>query len=513
MKKVNLFVVAGFLLSCSALFSQKTFKGLEAEQYVPGAEQVVLNTTSNALQFAVMKNGSYIEEAGHLNWLKKNVLKLNADYELTLYKTEKDELGYTHYRYKESYKGTKVEYGVYYVHVKAGRVVSVNGEIYSTISQNLSSVTPKIDKNIALAQAKTLFPSKALKDHSEKHKGLTILYRKNVPYLCYHFELSQEKPLKHSEIFVDAQSNKIILELNDLANKFKDLPMLARTHGQSASPTTFGKEMKVFAVRLEKQLSTLSSLKIEAKLNGATGNYNAHIAAYPEIDWPKFTQDFISGLNLEPNLITTQIETHDSYVTVFDNLKRINTVLLDFNQDIWRYISDGWVGQIPKAGETGSSTMPHKINPIDFENSEGNLGLANALFEFFARKLPISRLQRDLSDSTVERAFGTAFGHSYLAYVSLEKGLSKIRVNEEKIKEDLLAHPEVIAEAIQTVLRRENFPVPYEALKELTRGKQITTEDFDKFIIGLEVSNEVKKELKNFTPESYTGLASDLASK
>ncbi len=307
--------------------------------------------------------------------------------------------------------------------------------------------------------------------------------------------------------------NKIILELNDLANKFKDLPMLARTHGQSASPTTFGKEMKVFAVRLEKQLSTLSSLKIEAKLNGATGNYNAHIAAYPEIDWPKFTQDFISGLNLEPNLITTQIETHDSYVTVFDNLKRINTVLLDFNQDIWRYISDGWVGQIPKAGETGSSTMPHKINPIDFENSEGNLGLANALFEFFARKLPISRLQRDLSDSTVERAFGTAFGHSYLAYVSLEKGLSKIRVNEEKIKEDLLAHPEVIAEAIQTVLRRENFPVPYEALKELTRGKQITTEDFDKFIIGLEVSNEVKKELKNFTPESYTGLASDLASK
>jgi adenylosuccinate lyase len=196
-------------------------------------------------------------------------------------------------------------------------------------------------------------------------------------------------------------------------------------------------------------------------------------------------------------LITTQIECHDSYVAVFDTVRRINTILLDFNQDMWRYISDSWVTQRTKAGEVGSSTMPHKVNPIDFENSEGNIGIANALFEFFARKLPVSRLQRDLSDSTVQRALGTAFGHSYLAYVMLEKGLSKIAVNENKIKEDLLAHPEVVAEAIQTVLRRESYPIPYESLKELTRGKQVTMEDFAKFIDTLKVSPKIKTELKS----------------
>ncbi len=307
--------------------------------------------------------------------------------------------------------------------------------------------------------------------------------------------------------------SEIILELNNLAKKHKDLPMLARTHGQSASPTTFGKEMKVFVCRIEKQLEAISNIKIQAKLNGATGNYNAHIAAYPNINWIGFGEKFIKNLKLEPNLITTQIECHDSYVTVFDTIRRINTILLDFNQDIWRYISDGWVGQIPKAGETGSSTMPHKINPIDFENSEGNLGIANALFEFFARKLPISRLQRDLSDSTVERAFGTAFGHSYLAYTSLLKGLSKIKVNEEKIKEDLNAHPEVITEAIQTILRREGVEMPYEKLKELSRGKNVTLADIHKFIDALEVSEKIKKELLKITPENYTGLASKLASR
>lgn len=314
---------------------------------------------------------------------------------------------------------------------------------------------------------------------------------------------------------------EIILELNNLAKKYKDLPMLARTHGQSASPTTFGKEMKVFVARLEKQTKTLSDIKIEAKLNGATGNYNAHVVAYPNINWGKFTKDFITQLNklasrtlkLEPNLVTTQIECHDSYVAVFDTIKRINTILLGFNQDMWRYISDEWVGQIPKAGETGSSTMPHKINPIDFENSEGNLGLANALFEFFARKLPISRLQRDLSDSTVERAFGTAFGHSYLAYTSLLKGLSKIKINEEKIQEDLLAHPEVITEAIQTILRREGVKMPYEQLKELSRGKVVTLSDIHNFIDTLEVSGKIKTELLKITPINYTGLASKLASR
>ena len=313
--------------------------------------------------------------------------------------------------------------------------------------------------------------------------------------------------------------SKIISELNTFAKKYKDLPMLARTHGQSASPTTFGKEFKVFEEGLKSQLSQLKNQKISAKINGATGNYNALNIAYPKIDWINFSKNFINSFNkirtskLAPNLITTQIEPHDSYIELFDTLKRINYIMIDFNQDIWRYISDGWVDQKTKEGEIGSSTMPHKINPIDFENSEGNLGLANALFEFYARKLPISRLQRDLSDSTVERSFGTAFGHSYLAYISLLKGLSKIIVNEIKIKEDLMAHPEVITEAIQTILRREGIKMPYEKLKTLARGKVLTLKDIHEFINTLEVSDKIKKELLKITPENYTGLAGKLASK
>lgn len=321
------------------------------------------------------------------------------------------------------------------------------------------------------------------------------------------------------EMVMIPEINKIIISLNEIAKKYKALPMLARTHGQSASPTTFGKEMKVFSVRLEKVINALKKTKIEAKLNGATGNWNAHLAAYPNVNWQDFSKKFIDSLNknyslkLEANLTTTQIECHDSYVTVFDLLRKINTILLDFNQDMWRYISDSWITQTPKKGEVGSSTMPHKINPIDFENSEGNIGIANALFEFFARKLPISRLQRDLSDSTVERTFGTAFGHSLLGYLSLEKGLSKISVNENKIKEDLLSHAEIIAEAIQTVLRRENYPIPYEALKELTRGKKITMDDFAVFIDNLNVSPKIKTELNKFTPLTYIGFASKIAGK
>lgn len=309
----------------------------------------------------------------------------------------------------------------------------------------------------------------------------------------------------------------IVKEIESLAMKYSDLPMLSRTHGQSASPTTFGKEMKVFSSRINKQLDSLTHIKIQAKLNGATGNWSAHIAAYPKVDWMNFSKKFIENFNknrsqkLEANLITTQIECHDSYVAVFDTIRRINTILIDFNQDMWRYVSDGWVGQTPKKGEVGSSTMPHKINPIDFENSEGNLGLANALFEFFARKLPISRLQRDLSDSTVERSFGVAFGYSFLAYTSLLKGLSKIKVNEVNIKNELLAHPEVLAEAIQTVLRREKYPIPYETLKELTRGKDVTMTDFSMFIDKLSVSTKVKNELKKFNPSSYIGIAPKIA--
>lgn len=361
-----------------------------------------------------------------------------------------------------------------------------------------------------------------------KEKLLKTSLKDSVEWI--HFALTSEdiNNISYALILSDSLEKvlmpsiqEIIFNLNKLALKHKNLPMLARTHGQPASPATFGKEIKVFVSRLERQLENLKNTKVEAKLNGATGNYNAHIVAYPKVNWLKFTRNFIAQLNnlntrtlkLEPNLITTQIECHDSYAAVFDGFKRINTILLDLNQDIWRYISDGWIEQIPKKTETGSSTMPHKINPIDFENSEGNLGIANALFEFFARKLPISRLQRDLSDSTVERAFGTAFGHSYLAYGSLLKGLGKIKVNEEKIKEDLNKHPEVVAEAIQTVLRREGVQIPYEKLKELTRGKQVALKDIHNFINSLEISEKIKKELLKITPENYIGLAEKLASK
>lgn len=349
----------------------------------------------------------------------------------------------------------------------------------------------------------------SLKDNTEwLHFALTSEDTNNIAYALM---LSDSL----DNVMIPSVS-KIISELNTLAKKHKNVPMLARTHGQPASPTTFGKEMKVFALRLEKRLEGLKSIKIEAKLNGATGNYNAHHVAYPKVDWRTFSKKFIESFNktrtqkLIINNVTTQIECHDSYVAVMDTLRRINTILLDLNQDMWRYISDDWVGQIPKRGETGSSTMPHKINPIDFENSEGNLGLANALFEFFARKLPVSRLQRDLSDSTVERAFGTAFGHSYLAYTSLLKGLGKIKINETKIREDLNNHPEVITEAIQTILRREGAEMPYEKLKELARGKKVTLADIHAFIETLKVNPKVKKELLKITPENYTGLASKL---
>ncbi len=307
---------------------------------------------------------------------------------------------------------------------------------------------------------------------------------------------------------------EIQLTLNNFSQKYKDLSMLARTHGQSASPTTMGKEFYVFYSRLSRQVDFLKNYTVLVKLNGATGNYNAHYSAYPQIDWPLFVETFVNRLKSEYgfcftlNMVTTQIEPHDTYAELFDTIRRTNTILIDFCQDMWRYISDNWITQKPKEGEVGSSTMPHKINPINFENAEGNLGLANALCGFFSTKLPISRLQRDLSDSTVERNFGVVFGHSIFAYLSILKGLEKISVNEGKVREALLAHPEIIAEAIQTILRREGVAVPYEKLKELTRGKEVTMETFSSFIDSLPVSAELKKELHACTPESYIGIAS-----
>ncbi len=302
-----------------------------------------------------------------------------------------------------------------------------------------------------------------------------------------------------------------------IVQTYATTPMLARTHGQPATPTTFGKEMQVFIVRLERQIEQLKNRPILAKLSGATGNFNAHVVALPNVNWPRFGESFIERLNegykikLEWNPATTQIESHDTWAELFDNMRRINTVLIHLSQDIWRYVSDGWIVQKVKEGEAGSSAMPHKVNPIDFENAEGNFGIANALFEHFSRKLPISRLQRDLSDSTTERAFGTAFAHSLIGYRSLQKGFGKISVNEQAMLEALWAHPEVLAEAIQTILRMNGTKMPYEKLKELTRGKQVTLDDLAQFIDRLDVAPDVKKRLKELRPENYTGLAERIA--
>jgi adenylosuccinate lyase len=299
--------------------------------------------------------------------------------------------------------------------------------------------------------------------------------------------------------------------LHDLALREAETPMLARTHGQPATPTTLGKEIAVFVARLRRAHTALAEVQLTGKLNGATGTFAAHAAALPDVDWLTFSRAFVRMLDLEPTQLTTQIEPHDSLAELCDALKRLNTLLIDLCQDLWRYISDGYLVQAAQAGEVGSSTMPHKVNPIDFENGEGNLGVANALLEFFSRKLPISRLQRDLSDSTVLRNLGVAFGHSLFAYRRILKGLGKLSVDRERLIEDLRAHPEVLAEAVQTILRRAGYHEPYEALKGLTRGKALTLADLRAFVEALEVSEAVKAELRELTPEGYTGLAPKLA--
>ena len=324
------------------------------------------------------------------------------------------------------------------------------------------------------------------------------------------------------EIMVPALE-EVQKEVIALARTHAATPMLARTHGQPATPTTFGKEMNVFAKRLERQVNTLKHSTILVKWGGPSANYNAQMVALPQAEWLGLARAFVESLNaqgaeektrsvrLELNEVSTQIEPHDTYAELFDNLRRINTILLDLSQDMWRYISDGWVTQRAKAGEVGSSAMPHKVNPIDFENAEGNFGVANALFEHLSRKLPVSRLQRDLSDSTVERTFGTAFAHSLIGYRSLVRGFGKIGVNENTLRAALAAHPEVLAEAIQTVLRVANMEMPYEKLKALTRGRPVSMADLAAFIDGLDIGPELKAKLFALTPENYTGLASRLA--
>ena len=301
------------------------------------------------------------------------------------------------------------------------------------------------------------------------------------------------------------------LALYHMAQEWKDVPMLARTHGQPASPTMLGKEIMVFVERIEGQIDQLLNIPFAAKFGGATGNFNAHHVAFPHINWVQFGNDFVEKkLGLERMQYTTQIEHYDNIAAQFDTLKRINTILIDLCRDVWQYISMEYFRQKVKAGEVGSSAMPHKVNPIDFENAEGNLGIANALYEHLSAKLPISRLQRDLTDSTVLRNIGVPLSHSFLALRSLEKGIAKLVLNKEKMHEDLDRNWPVVAEAIQTVLRRENYPQPYEALKALTRGKtSITKQDIHEFIDTLKVTAKVKKELKAITPHNYTGVAFD----
>jgi adenylosuccinate lyase len=335
-----------------------------------------------------------------------------------------------------------------------------------------------------------------------------------------HFALTSEDVNNLAYALIAREARDLVLlpalgdigtELHDLALREAETPMLARTHGQPATPTTLGKEIAVFVARLRRAHAALASVKLTGKLNGATGTFAAHAAALPNVDWPTFSRAFVRTLDLEPLLLTTQIEPHDSLAELCDALKRLNTLLIDLCQDLWRYIGDGYLVQAARAGEVGSSTMPHKVNPIDFENGEGNLGVANALLEFFSRKLPVSRLQRDLSDSTVLRNLGVAFGHSLFAYRRIQRGLGNLSVDRERLVDDLRAHPEVLAEAVQTILRREGFHEPYEALKGLTRGKVLALPDLRAFVEGLEVPEAVKAELRALAPEEYIGLAPKLA--
>ncbi len=309
------------------------------------------------------------------------------------------------------------------------------------------------------------------------------------------------------------QMDAVVDAVKGLALRFAEQPMLSRTHGQPASPTTLGKEMANVAYRLKRQRDQVTVVPLYGKINGAVGNYNAHISAYPEIHWCQFAEEFVTSLGLEWNPYTTQIEPHDYVAELFDAIARFNTVLLDFDRDVWSYISIGYFKQKTVAGEVGSSTMPHKVNPIDFENSEGNIGIANALFDHLAAKLPVSRWQRDLTDSTVLRTLGVGVGHSLIAYNSTLRGIGKLEANPEAIAADLNSNWEVLAEPIQTVMRRYGIEKPYEKLKELTRGKRVDQAGMQAFIDTLEIPSEAKARLREMTPATYIGNAVTQAKK
>ena len=318
-------------------------------------------------------------------------------------------------------------------------------------------------------------------------------------------------PLSIKDAFTDVffpELTSVLDKLKQLSTDWEEIPMLARTHGQAASPTKLGKEIFVFVERIENQINLMTNIPFSAKFGGATGNFNAHHVAYPNQDWKRFANNFVErNLGLTRQQTTTQIEHYDNLSALMDCIKRINNILIDLSRDIWTYVSMDYFKQSIKKGEVGSSAMPHKVNPIDFENAEGNLGMGNAIYEFLSGKLPISRLQRDLTDSTVLRNIGVPFSHNLIAFSSLNKGLAKLVLNEEKLLKDLDNNWAVCAEAIQTILRRESYPNPYEALKDLTRTNSvINKESLSEFISGLEVSNEIKEELRQISPFNYTGI-------
>lgn len=389
--------------------------------------------------------------------------------------------------------------------VSAAQKVAIRG-IYQNLSlvqaQKIKDIEKTTNHDVKAVEyfIKDEFVAIGLKEASEfVHFGLTSQDINNTAI---------PMSLKHAiELEVLPLLMNVLAKMKEQASAWENIPMLARTHGQPASPTRLGKEWEVFVSRINVQLKQISELTYPAKFGGATGNYNAHAVAYPEIDWLQFGNKFCSDLGLNRSHPTTQIEHYDNLAALFDAFKRINTILLDFAKDVWQYVAMDYFKQKLKEGEVGSSAMPHKVNPIDFENAEGNLGIANVYFEHFSAKLPISRLQRDLTDSTVLRNIGMPFAHTSIALKSLEKGLGKLLLNEQKLHNDLENNWAVVAEAIQTILRREGFDKPYEALKALTRTNEaITQQSIKEFILTLQVSEEVKTELNKITPHNYTGI-------
>ena len=349
-----------------------------------------------------------------------------------------------------------------------------------------------------------------LKDDAELGPALEFVHfactSEDINNLSYALMLSQAR-----QFVLLPKLDALIQKLRGMAHGHAALPMLSRTHGQTASPTTVGKEIANVVARLQRQGETLAATPMPGKINGAVGNFNAHLAAYPDIDWPAFSERFVHSLGLNWQPYTTQIEPHDGIAELCDAQRRIDTICIDLCRDVWGYISLGYFKQAVKAGEVGSSTMPHKVNPIDFENAEGNFGIANALFEHFGAKLPVSRWQRDLTDSTVLRALGTAFGHALIGFDALLRGLDKLSANPDRLAADLDAAWEVLAEAVQTVMRRHGLPNPYEQLKALTRGQGINEASMREFIQGLDLPEDEKQRLLVMTPGSYTGLAERMA--